>query len=86
MFYMVDMQALPPHMPGPLGRLLVTVKSARRLKVADLTSSDPYVIVQLGDTQAFKTKVRASTLNPIWDEDFVFEVSAGRIPHYRHVG
>ena len=64
----------------PVGMLLVNIKSARKLKVGDLRSSDPYVIVRLGINQKFQTKVKSMTLNPDWNEEFRFEVRRRKMP------
>ena len=39
------------------------------MTIADLVSSDPYVIIQSMD-QTYKTTVKYGTLNPIYNETF----------------
>ncbi|XP_043688107.1 protein C2-DOMAIN ABA-RELATED 11 [Telopea speciosissima] len=57
-----------------VGLLKVTVAQGKRLVVRDFKSSDPYVIVKLGN-QTVKTKVINSCLNPVWNEEFTFSVT-----------
>ncbi|ERN19255.1 hypothetical protein AMTRI_Chr10g232110 [Amborella trichopoda] len=56
-----------------IGRLKVTVVRGKLLVVRDFTSSDPYVVVKLGNQMA-KTKVINSCLNPVWNEELNFLV------------
>ncbi|XP_004293406.1 PREDICTED: probable ADP-ribosylation factor GTPase-activating protein AGD13-like isoform 3 [Fragaria vesca subsp. vesca] len=58
-------------MGDPLGLLKVTVVQGRRLVIRDFKSSDPYVVVKLGNQMA-KTKVINSCLNPVWNEELTF--------------
>ncbi|KAL8137332.1 hypothetical protein V2J09_003333 [Rumex salicifolius] len=53
------------------GILKVTVVKGKRLAVRDFKTSDPYVILKLGN-QVAKTKVISSCLNPVWNEDLTF--------------
>jgi Ca2+-dependent lipid-binding protein len=59
----VDIKALTS--PTPVGLLHLTVSSAKKLKIADLTKSDPFVEVRFMDT-TYKTQVVYKELNPIW--------------------
>ncbi|CAA6670697.1 unnamed protein product [Spirodela intermedia] len=61
-------------MEGRVGTLKVLVVRGKRLAIRDFKSSDPYVIVKLGN-QTQKTKVINSCLNPVWNEELVFSVS-----------
>ncbi|PKA60318.1 C2 and GRAM domain-containing protein [Apostasia shenzhenica] len=55
-------------------KLHVHVIEARGLPAMDLNGlSDPYVKLQLGKHRA-KTKVVKKSLNPWWDEEFIFQV------------
>ena len=45
----------------------VRVLHARGVKVCDITSSDPYVVLSVGKISK-KTKTKKKTLDPIWDE------------------
>lgn len=49
--------------------LLVEIVSATDLPIADLTSSDPYVIVWLGKTEIHRTQCISKTCDPIWAVD-----------------
>jgi hypothetical protein len=46
--------------------LLVEIVSATDLPVADLASTDPFVVVLMGGREVHKTKVVSKTLDPIW--------------------
>jgi hypothetical protein len=54
----------------------VRVIEASNLPVMDRRSklADPYVQVEFGDSTR-ETRVRSKTLNPVWNEDFRWEVS-----------
>ncbi|XP_078443660.1 calcium-dependent lipid-binding (CaLB domain) family protein isoform X2 [Wolffia australiana] len=58
-------------MEGEPGTLRVQIVRGRRLAIRDFKSSDPYVVVRLGN-QTQKTKVINSCLNPVWNEELVF--------------
>jgi Ca2+-dependent lipid-binding protein len=64
-----------------LGSILtVHVVEARDLRPMDMDgTSDPYVILQVED-QRIETNFKKSTLNPVWNESFTFEISHGREP------
>lgn len=57
-----------------MGLLKVTVVQGKRLVIRDFKSSDPYVIVRLGN-QMEKTKVINSCLNPVWNEELTFSLA-----------
>nr|DAD20210.1 TPA_asm: hypothetical protein HUJ06_021673 [Nelumbo nucifera] len=57
-----------------VGHLKVTVVQGKRLVIRDFKSSDPYVVVKLGN-QTGKTKVINSCLNPVWNEELTFSVT-----------
>ncbi|WMV23749.1 hypothetical protein MTR67_017134 [Solanum verrucosum] len=61
-------------MGDKLGQIKVTVIKGRRLVIRDFKTSDPYVILKLGN-QTAKTKVINSCLNPVWNEEFCFTIS-----------
>ncbi|KAL2643304.1 hypothetical protein R1flu_010891 [Riccia fluitans] len=56
-----------------LGQLKVTVRCGRNLVIRDYRSSDPYVRVSILQ-QMVQTKVIASNLNPVWNEEFLLSV------------
>jgi C2 domain len=47
-------------------RLLVEIVSATDLPVADISSTDAYVVVLMGGREMHKTRVVSKTLEPIW--------------------
>lgn len=49
------------------GILMIILKEARHLVVADLISSDPYAVFQVGP-QKVKSKAIQNTLHPIWNQ------------------
>ncbi|CAI9087109.1 OLC1v1021101C1 [Oldenlandia corymbosa var. corymbosa] len=57
-----------------VGQIKVVVVRGKKLVIRDLKSSDPYVILKLGN-QTAKTKVINSCLNPVWNEEFSFPFS-----------
>ncbi|CAA2986800.1 C2-DOMAIN ABA-RELATED 11-like [Olea europaea subsp. europaea] len=61
-------------MEEELGQIKVTVIRGNRLVIRDFKTSDPYVILKLGN-QTAKTKVINSCLNPTWNEEFSFSLS-----------
>ncbi|XP_030491478.2 protein C2-DOMAIN ABA-RELATED 11 [Cannabis sativa] len=60
-------------MEGQLGLLKVVVVQGKKLVIRDFKSSDPYVVVKLGN-QTAKTKVINSCLNPVWNEELTFSL------------
>ncbi|KAI4298832.1 hypothetical protein L6164_032349 [Bauhinia variegata] len=57
-----------------LGQLKVIVEQGKRLVIRDFKTSDPYVVVKLGN-QTAKTKVINSCLNPVWNEELNFTLT-----------
>lgn len=57
--------------------LKIRITSARGLPIMDRSTelTDAYVSLRLGDTEEQKTRIFRKSLNPIWNEDFRFEVS-----------
>ncbi|XP_062080425.1 probable ADP-ribosylation factor GTPase-activating protein AGD11 [Humulus lupulus] len=60
-------------MEEQLGLLKVVVVQGRKLVIWDFKSTDPYVVVKLGN-QTAKTKVINSCLNPVWNEELTFSL------------
>ncbi|KAL4562947.1 hypothetical protein LXL04_026978 [Taraxacum kok-saghyz] len=60
-------------MGEPIGILKVIVVRGKNLVIRDFKTSDPYVIVKLGN-QTAKTKVVNSCLNPVWNEEMSFSI------------
>ncbi|CAM6011486.1 unnamed protein product [Sphagnum balticum] len=56
-----------------LGMLKVRIVRGIGLAVRDLLSSDPYVVVTLGN-QVLKTRVINRSLNPVWNEEIILSV------------
>lgn len=61
-------------MGEPLGLLKVVVVQGKRLVIRDFKTSDPYVVVKLGN-QVAKTKVINSCLNPVWNEELILSLT-----------
>ncbi|KAI3680431.1 hypothetical protein L6452_35201 [Arctium lappa] len=61
------------YMGEPIGILKVIVVRGKKLVIRDFKTSDPYVIVKLGN-QTAKTKVINSCLNPVWNEELTFSI------------
>ncbi|XP_008778261.1 protein C2-DOMAIN ABA-RELATED 11-like isoform X3 [Phoenix dactylifera] len=56
-----------------VGLLKVIIVQGRNLAIRDFLSSDPYVVVGVGN-QTAKTKVINSCLNPVWNEELTFSM------------
>ncbi|KAL3632362.1 ADP-ribosylation factor GTPase-activating protein agd12 [Castilleja foliolosa] len=56
-----------------MGTLKIKVLKGTNLAVRDMLSSDPYIILNLGQ-QTVKTSVVNSSLNPIWNEELKLDV------------
>ncbi|XP_052179416.1 ADP-ribosylation factor GTPase-activating protein AGD12-like [Diospyros lotus] len=56
-----------------IGNLKITVVKGTNLAIRDMLSSDPYVILTLGD-QKVQTTIVKSNLNPIWNEELLLSV------------
>ncbi|XP_056692776.1 ADP-ribosylation factor GTPase-activating protein AGD12 isoform X3 [Spinacia oleracea] len=56
-----------------IGVLKVKVAKGTNLAVRDMLSSDPYVVLNLGQ-QTIQTSVVKSNLNPIWNEELLLSV------------
>ncbi|KAK4254742.1 hypothetical protein QN277_010078 [Acacia crassicarpa] len=56
-----------------IGLLKVKVEKGTNLAVRDMMSSDPYVVLKLGQ-QRVQTKVINSNLNPVWNEELMLSV------------
>jgi hypothetical protein len=56
--------------------LTITVHRATALPVADVTTSDPYVVVKLNEDHTRRTRTIEKSLNPVWDESFDYPISS----------
>jgi hypothetical protein len=68
---------------GTIGKkqlLRVHVHRAKGLKATDLNTSDPLVLINCSN-DSFKTRCVEKCLDPVWDEDFVFDVGFGLGSH-----
>ena len=60
--------------------LTVHVVEARDLKPMDVDgTSDPYIVLEI-ENQRIETNYKKSTLSPVWNESFNFDISHGREP------
>jgi stromal membrane-associated protein len=56
-----------------IGLLKVTIKKGTNMAIRDMMSSDPYVVLTLGQQKAQSTVVK-SNLNPVWNEELMLSV------------
>ncbi|KAG5389603.1 hypothetical protein IGI04_031144 [Brassica rapa subsp. trilocularis] len=56
-----------------IGSLKVTLKKGTNLAIRDMMTSDPYVVLTLGQQTAQST-VMKSNLNPVWNEELMLSV------------
>ncbi|XP_076913235.1 putative ADP-ribosylation factor GTPase-activating protein AGD11 [Bidens hawaiensis] len=56
-----------------IGLIKVSVVKGTNLAVRDMMTSDPYVILSLGN-QSVKTRVIKSNLNPVWNEKLMLSI------------
>ncbi|XAR67911.1 hypothetical protein NMG60_11002849 [Bertholletia excelsa] len=66
-------------MEGIKDLLRIRVKRGMNLAVRDVRSSDPYVVVQMGQ-QKLKTRVMKKDVNPEWNEDLTLSVFDPNLP------
>ena len=60
--------------------LTVHVVEARDLKPMDMDgTSDPFVVLKI-ENQQIETNYKKSTLAPVWNESFTFDIVQGREP------
>lgn len=60
--------------------LTVHVVEARDLKPMDMDgTSDPFVVLKI-ENQQIETNYKKSTLAPVWNESFTFDIVHGREP------
>lgn len=52
----------------PIISLNLTILKAEKLPVADITTSDPYIICKLDNSFLYRTKTITANLNPVWNE------------------
>lgn len=57
-----------------LGLLRIRVKRGIGLAIRDFRSSDPYVVIRLGD-QKLKTGIIDKNLNPVWNEEMTLSIT-----------
>ncbi|KAI7752547.1 hypothetical protein M8C21_026428 [Ambrosia artemisiifolia] len=62
-----------------LGHLKVKIKRGLSLAIRDITDSDPYVVIKMGD-QKQKTRIVNNDVNPVWDEDLTLSVQDANLP------
>ncbi|KAK7407499.1 hypothetical protein VNO78_09452 [Psophocarpus tetragonolobus] len=62
-----------------LGLLKLRIKKGINLAIRDARSSDPYVVVTMGD-QKLKTRVIKKNCNPVWNEELTFSVRDVKTP------
>ena len=49
------------------GTMFINLIFGKGLRIADKTTSDPYVEIKLPNKKTLKTKTISNTLNPVWN-------------------
>ncbi|ERN05469.1 hypothetical protein AMTR_s00007p00250120 [Amborella trichopoda] len=62
-----------------MGLLRVRVMKGINLAVRDVKSSNPYVVLTMGE-QRLKTRVIDNNLNPVWNEELTFSIAPPILP------
>ncbi|KAK4778851.1 hypothetical protein SAY86_006379 [Trapa natans] len=68
-----------PTMDSVLGLLRICVKRGVNLAVRDVRTSDPYVVVKLGN-QKLKTRVIKKDVNPEWNDNLTLSIADPILP------
>ncbi|KAG0499138.1 hypothetical protein HPP92_003450 [Vanilla planifolia] len=71
--YGLDLETSTAGMVEFIGILKVKILKGKNLAVRDMLSSDPYVVLTLGQQKA-QTSVIKSNLNPVWNEELKLSV------------
>ncbi|XP_074269674.1 ADP-ribosylation factor GTPase-activating protein AGD12-like [Silene latifolia] len=82
LFHSSDSSKKPDNTEGMvefIGVLKVKVVKGTNLAVRDMLSSDPYVLLNLGQ-QTVQTTVSKSNLNPVWNEELMLSVPQSHGP------
>ncbi|KAF5803705.1 putative C2 domain-containing protein [Helianthus annuus] len=61
------------------GALRIKIKKGVRLAVRDCKTSDPYVVIKMGN-QKVKTRIVERNVNPEWNEDLILSVHEPDLP------
>lgn len=60
--------------PSPF-TVTLTIHSAEDLAIADITTSDPYVVVILDHKEIGRTSTAYRNLNPLWEAKFTLPLT-----------
>ncbi|KAG8058413.1 hypothetical protein GUJ93_ZPchr0002g23587 [Zizania palustris] len=71
--YLIPHSVLQVGMVEFIGILKVKVKGGTNLAIRDMSTSDPYVVLTLGQQKA-QTSVIKGNLNPVWNEELKLSV------------
>ncbi|MBA0790177.1 hypothetical protein Gohar_014842 [Gossypium harknessii] len=74
-----DLESSESVMDNLMGLLRVHVKRGVNLAVRDVRSSDPYVVVKMGN-QRLKTRIVKKDVNPEWNDDLTLSITDPDIP------
>ncbi|CAI8605486.1 unnamed protein product [Vicia faba] len=66
-------------MDNILGLLKLRIKSGINIAIRDANSSDPYVVVNMGE-QKLRTRVVKNNCNPEWNEELTLSISDVQTP------
>ncbi|CAL5430674.1 unnamed protein product [Camellia sinensis] len=62
-----------------IGLLKIRVRRGINLVVRDTVSSDPYVVITMGE-QKMKTRVVKKNCNPVWNEELTLSIKDPNVP------
>ncbi|KAI3776399.1 hypothetical protein L1987_46180 [Smallanthus sonchifolius] len=66
-------------MDNPPGALRIRIKKGVGLAVRDVKTSDPYVVIKMGN-QKLKTRIVEKNVNPEWNEEFILSIQDPDLP------
>ncbi|GAB2267645.1 hypothetical protein Dimus_002627 [Dionaea muscipula] len=62
------------------GLLRIRVQKGIDLAIRDICSSDPYVVITMGEQQKLKTRVIKRNCNPEWNDELTLSVTNPHLP------
>ncbi|GAB2225093.1 hypothetical protein Droror1_Dr00005879 [Drosera rotundifolia] len=63
-----------------VGLLRIRVQRGIDLAIRDICSSDPYVVITMGNNQKVKTRIIKRNINPEWNDELTLSVTNPHLP------